>query len=114
MVNRLKKSVSKRCPGRPTVSSTRNSSKRKGPSKPRRFRRQSCGRSRHGSRLIDRESGGGGPASRRLSRGVGNPTWLTNAEGFVIERAQSPINDPLYLDDLKVGQRFVSGSYTLD
>jgi acyl dehydratase len=31
----------------------------------------------------------------------------------VTERSPSPAGDPLYLDDLRVGQRFVSGTYTL-
>jgi acyl dehydratase len=32
----------------------------------------------------------------------------------VTEHAPSPASDPLYLDDLRVGQRFVSGTSTLD
>jgi acyl dehydratase len=32
----------------------------------------------------------------------------------VTESAPSPAGDPLYLDDLRAGQRFVSGTYTID
>jgi acyl dehydratase len=32
----------------------------------------------------------------------------------VTENAPSPANGPLYLDDLRVGQRFVSGTYRLE
>jgi acyl dehydratase len=32
----------------------------------------------------------------------------------VTESAPSPAGDPLYLDDLRVGQRFNSGTYTVD